>query len=101
MANSTQVITDLGTVITNLSATQQGRAVNPSFPLMDLTAALKLCQLKFQEAAALLNYILYGNIAGSQGGSVTEGGVAALLQSGDANHATTYDVAVTVLNDLA
>jgi hypothetical protein len=100
-ANSTTIITDLTTVITNLSATQQGRAVNPSFAIQDLTANLKSCVLKFQEAAAILNYILYGNMAGSQGGTVAEGGAAALLQSGDTNAASTYTLAVNVLNDLS
>lgn len=99
--NSTQVITDLTTCVTNLSTTQQGRAVNPTFPLMDLTNMLNQCILKFQEAAAILNYITYGNIAGSQGGTITQGSAVALLQSGDSNQANTYAKAVSVLNDLA
>jgi hypothetical protein len=101
--NSTTAITDLNTVITNLSTTQQARAVSASNPMMDLTGNLKLCVLKFQEVVGLLNYILYGNMAGSQGGAVTIGapGGPALLQSNDTNHTTTYDLAVGVLNDLS
>jgi hypothetical protein len=99
-ANSTTIITDLTTAITNLSTTQQGRAVNPSFPIQDLTANLKLCVLKFQEAAAILNYILYGSLAGAGSGNV-EGGTAALLQTGDSNAASTTTLAINVLNDLS
>lgn len=98
---SNAVITDLTTCVNNLSATQTARAIAAAGPIMDLAAMLNQCILKFQECVQILNYILYGNQAGSQGGTVVEGGAAALLRSGDSNAANTYTKAAGVLTTLS
>lgn len=83
MANSTTIITDFGTVITNgPSATTLANAINPAAltatggsgnltggtgnyasgtyygGIMDYTGCVKLCQLKAQEMAVLLAKVL-------------------------------------------
>lgn len=92
MANSTAVITDLGTVITNgPSATTLANAINPAGVtatggagnfvsgtgvygsgtyfggIMDYLGCVKLCQLKAQEIAVLLARVLADTDFGSDG----------------------------------
>lgn len=99
MANSTQMITDLGTAITNgPSATTLTNAINPSGlsatggagnmgggsgnygsgsyfgGIMDYNGNLKLVQLKLQECAILLAKVLVNTDNGSDG---TNGGLIA------------------------
>lgn len=101
MPASTAVITDLTTCVNNISAAQNLRSMAAAGPMMDLVAMVNSIILRFQEAVQILNYITYGNASGSQGGTVTQGGAAALLQSGDGNAANTYTKAVNVLTTLA
>jgi len=98
---SSAVITDMTTCVNNLSTTQQARAVAAAGPIMDLTAMCNQIILKFQECVQILNYLLYGDIAGSAGGAYTLGGTSALLRSGDSNQANTYAKANAVLTTLS
>jgi hypothetical protein len=98
--NSTTIITDLGTVITNISTTQQNRGTGGSpvsGVILDPTGMVSLLKLKAQEMKFILNYLLYGNMnaSGSQQGS------SAIFQSGDSNNANTGALLVGVYNDLS
>jgi hypothetical protein len=63
VGNSTQILTDLATVIaTPLSATAVARAINPSGPIEDLPGMLSNLQLSFKEIAEKLAYILEGTM---------------------------------------
>lgn len=59
MANSTQIITDLGTVITNGPSTStSGAAISASGNIQDYLGNVKLLQLKAQEMAVLIAKVI-------------------------------------------
>lgn len=59
MANSTTIITDLGTVITNgPSASTSAAAISASGNIQDYQGNVKLLQLKAQEMAVLIKAVL-------------------------------------------
>lgn len=59
VANSTQILTDLATAAAvSPSTTTQANATAAAGPIMDVQGNIKLVQLKAQEMAELLNYIL-------------------------------------------
>lgn len=91
--NSTAVITDMGTVITNITSTQQARAIAAGGPILDVNAICEIIQLRFQEAKVLCNYLLYGN----QIASGSQGGASSIIASGDG---TIFTTLVNVYNDL-
>lgn len=94
--NSTAVITDLGTVASNINATQRGRAIAAAGPILDLDAAVALMLLRMQEVKALATYLLYGGetTTSNPGG---QGGSQAILQTGEQSCTTL----ITIWNILA
>ena len=59
MANSTQIITDLGTVITNgPNAATTAKAINQAGPIMDYQGNVQLALLKAQELQQLMALII-------------------------------------------
>jgi hypothetical protein len=81
-SNSTQLITDMTTVINNgNSATALANAIAAAGPIMDLPGMLQSVRLNFQEAVEKLAYILNGSqLLGTQtapsGGPIASGGPA-------------------------
>jgi hypothetical protein len=62
VSNSTQLITDMASVITNgNSAASQALAIAAAGPIMDLPGVLASVKLNFQEAAEKLAYVLQGS----------------------------------------
>jgi hypothetical protein len=62
VANSTQLLTDMGTVITNgNSTTTYSNAIAAGGPIMDIAGMLASVKLNFQEATEKLAYILQGS----------------------------------------
>lgn len=97
--NSTAIITDLGTVLANISATQQNRGAGGSpvsGVILDPTGMVSLLRLRAQEMKFILNYLLYGNMNAS-GVQQTAGGI---FLTGDSNNSTTGALLVSVYNDL-
>lgn len=105
-ANSTTIITDLTTVINNISAAQQSRGAGGSPVsgiILDPTGVVNLLKLKAQEMAFLLNYLLYGSMVT---GTLANAGnpanyPAAVFQTGDSNAANTTTKLINVLTDLS
>ena len=96
MANSTQIITDLGTVIsTGYSTTAQANAIAAAGPIMDLTALTYLLRLKAQEMKAILNYMISPN--GMIGGGSIGGAGAVVTSAADS---TVEGLLAGILNDL-
>lgn len=98
--NSTTMITDMNTVISNISSTQQNRGAGgspvSSF-IIDPTAMCNSLLLRLQEMKFILNYLLYGNMnaSGSQQGS------GAIFQSGDSNNTNTGAKLVGIYTNLS
>ena len=66
MANSTTIITDLGTVITNgPSSVTTANAIAAAGPIQDYLGNVKLLQLKAQEMAVLIVSVLAVTDAGT------------------------------------
>ena len=66
MANSTTIITDLGTVVTNgPSSVTAANANAAAGPIMDYLGNVKLLQLKAQEMAVLIVSVLAVTDAGT------------------------------------
>jgi len=97
--NSTQILTDMATIIANLSSTQTARGSGgspASGVIQDVPGMLKSILLNFQEAKAKINLLLYGNSIGSG----TPGQSGAALQSGDSNASTTTTLLGNINSDL-
>ena len=87
-SNSTQIITDLTTVITNISATQTTRANAAAGPITDVNGTVNLLKTKAQEMVEILAYLLEGvQFVTSQ--SAPANGI---FQTGDSNAANGYNL---------
>jgi len=96
-SNSTQLLTDIASAIANspFSTTAQAAQLAAAGPIMDLTANIKQVQLKFQEAAELLYYILGGSMIAPASLTAPTGGV---ITSGA--DSATYNLLVGILQIL-
>jgi hypothetical protein len=92
--NSTAIITDLQTVLADITAQQRARAIAAAGPMEDLDAMVSSLILGAQEMKAKIAYIL--------GGTMTGGTSGGLIQTGDtAPGGTGYTTLVSVLNILS
>lgn len=105
-ANSTTIITDLTTVVNNISTAQQNRGAGGSPAagvIADSTALVNLLLLKAQEMKQIMNYLLYGS---QVSGVLANAGVSAnypnaMFLTSDSNAANTTTKLINVLTDLA
>lgn len=89
VSNSTQIITDLQTAASaTLLATQLARANVAAGPITDLPGSLDLLVKKAKEMVQLMSYILEG----SQIQTSLTAPAGGLVQTGDSNAATTWNV---------
>lgn len=89
VANSTQIITDLNTVINaGYLATQLARAQAAAGPITDLPGVVQGVKLRMQEAVEVLAYVLEGSSVQLSLTNPANG----LVQSGDSNAATCWNL---------
>lgn len=91
-SNSSQIITDLGTVYSNISSQQTTRAQAAAGPILDPYAQVELCKLKAQEMAEVLAYLLEGVQFQTSLTAPANG----IFQSGDTNAANGYTLLVGI-----
>lgn len=89
--------TDLATVKTSFdsgadAALYAARAIDPAGPITDVDGMLANLQTKFNEAAEIINYLIYGK----QGGTGTGG----IFKVGDGTAANTYTKLGNILTSL-
>jgi len=89
VSNSSQIITDFGTVLTNgFLATQYARANAAAGPITDLPGMVASCKLRMQETAEILAYILEGSSVQTSLTAPAGG----LVLTGDSNATTCWNL---------
>ena len=97
VSNSTQIITDMKSAITNqpYSTTATANALAAAGPIMDLPGMVDSILLNFQEAQEKLNYILGGSMIAPASLTAPTGGV---MTSG--SDSATYNLLVGIFQIL-